>query len=287
MTSITSKQFFDGLPHEIALHIFSYLELKDLGKLPQICKSWKYLVDNKNFWVLLYKYLYREEITAENVKNAFLFKHAEVINGTDGELGRSVTSFVCKLNWNKKNRFECQFPNSSISPLIIEQSFGPFRGTSEGFEEPSNKTKHLKFIGNLPKQASTDKMRLTTTMPWPNGIPITISMTAPFQVNIHSGVAFFEACIQGVDVGYGNTLGFYSDINDWKEPFNLFCFTNMYESLKWCGRIPYSQFKFVKIDSKGKVTWEISDNRTWTPRSSGRPYSWDEYLQVFNIQFPN
>lgn len=287
MTSIASKQFFDVLPNEISIHIFSYLELNDLGKLPQVCKSWKELVNTKNLWVNLFKYIYKEDITTENVKNAFLFKHAEVINGTNGELGRAVTSFVCKLFWNKKCRFECHFSNTSISPLIIEQSFGPHRGSSEGFKGHPDKTKHLKFVGDLPKQTSNNKMKLTTKTPWPNEIPITISMEAPFHVNIHIGVAFFEACIQGVDVGYGNTLGFYSDINNWKEPFNLFCITNMYEPLTWFGRIPYSQFKFVKIDPKGNVTWETSNNRTWSPSSLGGPYSWDLYLQIFKIQFPN
>ncbi len=281
------KQFLEVLPSDNSLHILSYLKLNDLGKLPQVCKSWKELVSTKNLWVNLYKYIYKEDINAENVKNAFLFKHAEVINGTESELIRAVTSFVCKLIWNKKCRLECQFPNTSYPPLIIEQSFGPLIGSSEGFKGPPDKTKRFNFVGDLPKQTSKEAIKLTSKMPWPNGIPITIAMEAPFHVNIHSGVAFFEACIQGVDVGYGNTLGFYSDINDWKEPFSLFCITSMYESLKWCGRIPYSQFKFVKIDPKGNVTWEISNNRTWSPSSLGGPYPWDLYLQIFKIQFPN
>jgi hypothetical protein len=64
-------------------------------------------------------------------------------------------------------------------------------------------------------------------------------------------------------VGFGNTLGYYSEINDWKTPFKLHCIRGKSGAPMWIGSFPESQaFKFVLINAKGDIKWEkIQGNR--------------------------
>jgi hypothetical protein len=65
---------------------------------------------------------------------------------------------------------------------------------------------------------------------------------------------FYSSCFSTnveIDVGY------CSSINNWEKPFKLTCVqANNKNSHRWVGFIPNSEFKFIKIDHKGKITRE-------------------------------
>jgi hypothetical protein len=73
----------------------------------------------------------------------------------------------------------------------------------------------------------------------------------------------FNGCVKGVDVGYGNTLGYCSEINGWKSPFKLHCIRGKSGAPMWIGSFPrHALFKFVLINAKGDMQWEkINGNR--------------------------
>jgi hypothetical protein len=88
------------------------------------------------------------------------------------------------------------------------------------------------------------------------------SFISPLEDRINS-------CVKGVDVGYGNTLGYCSEINGWKTPFKLHCIRGKSGAPMWVGSfLQCTAFKFVLITAKGDVQWEkLKGNRHLTPAS--------------------
>ncbi|MGC1878445.1 MAG: F-box-like domain-containing protein [Rhabdochlamydiaceae bacterium] len=293
MAIVSASMFHGAISRDADFHILSFLEEKDLGQAEQVCKGWKVLAGNDRLWRNLFIRLYNEEVPEEKSgKEACLLKRAITID--EGKLPRVVTSFLCRLKWDTKRRFECTFPNEPTYSLVIEQSFGPVRGTSEGFRGPADETEYYKYVGKLSLGQPADQTFTTSRENRLNHLPIhsTISGTTAVingrQVLSENvpGWSYFTAEIKGVDVGYGSTLAYFSDSNGWKKPYPLFCIGQH----TWVGWIPFSEFKFVKIDQKGKVTWEEDvdgGNRYWGPRCYGRPYGLEEYLRVFPVKFQN
>ncbi len=276
-------------PDDITRQIFAYLEIKDLGRTQLVCKNWNGLAADDDFWKALFQRAYKEEVP-DGKLGRDLLRSINIING-ENELQKVVSTFLCQFKWDKKRRFECVFRDKPIPPLVIEQGFGPYRGTKEGLKGATDEKKYYEFIGDFASQeplALVDHTLFMGNLPWPAGVPILELVTSAVHVCVSSGSCFFEVNIEGVDVQSGDTLGFFSDINEWKEPFIFICVPGNEGAPMWTGRIPYSNFKFVKIGADGHVTWEnIRANRSWDPRFSGRPYSWELYLQVFPIEFSN
>ncbi|MGC1878791.1 MAG: F-box protein [Rhabdochlamydiaceae bacterium] len=274
-------------PDDITRQIFAYLETKDLGIAQSVCKNWNGLAADDGFWKALFQRAYKEEVP-EGKLGKDLLRSIKIIKG-EKELQKVVSSFMCQFKWDKKRRFECVFRDEHIPPLVIEQGFGPFRGTEEGLKGAVDEKKCYEFIGDIASLgpvALVDHIRHMGNLPWPQGPPILEWVTSAVKVCVSSDSCFFEVTIEGVDIQSGDTLGFFSDINEWKEPFTFICVPGNEGDPMWAGRIPYSNFKFVKIGADGHVTWEnIRANRSWDPRFSGLPYSWELYLQVFPIEF--
>ena len=97
------------------------------------------------------------------------------------------------------------------------------------------------------------------------GIPYSVSVDWAWPDNLIEGPLFLKLFyasnttekITGVDVGYGNTLGFFSEINDWKSPYKLFCTRGQNGEPVWGGIIPtYKPFKFVLITPQNNIIWE-------------------------------
>jgi len=294
-------------PTEIKRHIFSFLEDKDLARVQCVCKEWKKLAGDDRLWEALFIRMYKEPVPqGKLVIEAFRLKRAKIIGGEDA-LQNVVTTFLCTLKWNTKRRLECTFPNHPTYSMVIEQSFGPDRGTKMGIrsDRPEDETEYYKYIGNHSPGTDANLTFKASDQMIPHSLPICRSIVIitaeKKQLPYHawnivdvarmSDSCYFSADIRGIDVGYGNTLGYFSDINNWKRPFTLTCVQGNEGKPVWTGLIPYSQFKFVKIDSAGKIKWEKdiieTRNRSWGPRSWGRPYSFEEYLKAFPIEFKN
>jgi hypothetical protein len=272
-----------NIPPEMMSNVFYFLDTQSLGTFEQVSHYCKELAGDDVHWKKLFERIFKAEVPDGKLGKECL-KNVKVLH-SDQLISKEVRIFLCYLKWEKKTRLECIFPGTTIPPLVIEQSFGPNRGTMTGFLEPADETKNCIFLGNV----GSLKLREIPLSIWTNSD--LIHRCTSFQSDVllpeEEGFANLGVVIKEVDVGYGNTLGYFSDINDWKEPFELFCVSRPDGHHIWTGMIPYSKFKFVKIDPKGNITWEnISGNRNWQEGSFWPLFlSLEEYLRRFPIRF--
>jgi hypothetical protein len=274
-----------SLPQELYPQIFFNLEFKDLCKLPFVSKGLKELFNQEEFWRNSFFTNFPNDrlLPNETAKKQFLARVSHILTD-DQQLRKVVTSFFCDPKWNKKRELICTFPNEPTYFLKISQSFGPVRGTKEGSNGDADETKYYKCLMpayNKNKETEnyiteeftqcpgTSYNAILGHRPAPldnNAIPLSITIKFACKPHTYGRLGpeiyiphnYVKGKITDVDVGFGNTLGYFSEINDWKRPFNLFCITDS-DSNKpaWVGLIPlYVEFKFVSIDSKGVVAWE-------------------------------
>jgi len=299
------------IPSEVMHRIFLLLnDFTSLGRAQQVSKDWLNLTENNALWQNLFKkYIPSADevhrITGkEALRNSIIRNEKDFIN--------TVTIFLCRWQWGKKTRLECLFPSSSIPPnlrnkivpkeepfsnasdltIVIEQILGCHPRRTQGFDEVhADKTQYYCFTGDMQPLFAHQNQGFSQL--WlMNDAPYHPHYTAfSSQIPLPNGIGcgFFEANIQDVDVGYGNTLGYFAAINQWKEPFELFCVSapRGRSKWKWIGRIPYnSEFKFVKIDPNRNITWEnICKNRYWA--STNSPLCiWEDYLEHVPLLFP-
>jgi hypothetical protein len=279
-------------PQELGVSVMSHLDAKqDLKCVRYVNKEWNRLEGQEVLWKALYVKAFQEQPPEGKHAKVSFFKRCGHPIADINELYSVFTTFWCTLEWEKKKRVECSFPLNPPYSMVSEHSFGPNRGTEEGFEGIVNKAKYYKYVGELPD--GFRRVEETKEEAYNMGGDSVV----PLHVSIKGGSASypfttcFPASIKGVDVGFGNTLGYFSSINDWKKPFKLTCIQLNQDSSKWDGFIPFSTFKFVKIGSDGSIAWEcdsslVGKDRSWHPRSSGRPHTWAEHLQAVPITFP-
>lgn len=288
------------VPKDAIDNVISRLNITQLGTVQRVSKQFYEIAGNDVFWENIFKRMFAKDVP-QGMTGKKTLENCIIRNKK--EFSDTLVTFLCRRKWEKKTRLECIFPNippycsnlktafpqwfsqNSTTSAIIQLGFGPDRGTSLGFtESPVDETKYACFIGDeetLSKQGVIFHDHNDT-----HDIPCLISFRSEVPIPDSIFSSCFIADIEGIDVGYGNTLGYFASINQWKEPFELFCVDGNNGRPKWTGRIPYSEFKFVKIDPSGKITWEkIDHNRHWGTRSSGRPDSWEEYLKHFPISF--
>lgn len=294
------------IPDDVINRILPLLNTKGLGRIQQVNKHFNLLAGNDVLWQALFLRVWNLEVPKGMLGKEALQK--SIIKNGD-ELRNKLVTFFCRQKWEKKTRLECTFPNDSISAdkrewsnqiinsmcpsatvptAVFEIGFGPRRGTHRGFNSaPADETKYLHFIGNINELLNAGGVLSLCGSKNIGNSPLFTSFQSPIPLS--DAMVFdhhFVANIEKLDVGYGNSLGYFSSINHWAEPFELFCVQGSNGIPKWTGRIPYSEFKFVKIDPNRNITWEnIGQNRQWSPRRSGRPHSWNEYLQKFPIRF--
>jgi len=293
----------DYIPVDAMNRILSNLDVKSLGRIQRVSKNLYKLAGNDEFWKNLFKRTFGVDLPSGAVGKGML-KNGIIIKNEKALIDMIVT-FLCHVKWDKKTRLECVFPTapsnahslleksfekeimtrSETPTMIIEQSFGHQRGKRTSMNSLADETKYACFVGDVKWPYAHSKIDHEA-----NGIiPYFTQICSPISLcSWHGAVlsSYFEANVEGVDVGYGNTLGYFSSINQWKEPFELFYIQENNGSHKWAGLIPNSEFKFVKIDPSGKITWENTPhNRYWGPRSSGRPHSWEGYLKHIPVSF--
>jgi len=199
------------------------------------------------------------------------------------QLESRVIGFLCTLKWEKKCQFICSFPKNNLYFLNIQQNYGPKRGTADKAKSPFDEVSYFEFLGDLPPgnpipsimttcyngncPRDNEESRDTDEIPQRRGIPFKTSFTGglpqhssilPYYMKWMMSITNEE--IAKVDVGYGNTLGYFSEINGWKSPFRLFCTQKSNHEHVWGGFIPLNkQFKFVIISPQNDTLWENND----------------------------
>ncbi len=295
MSTIAS---INPLPNDVLLTIFSYQEPEDLGRDERVCKKWQKVSNDDVLWKALYQRVFKQTPPQDiSAKKSFIKKFGLPVKDLN-ELQNIVTSFFCTLKWDKKRCLECNFLNEPTWSLAVEQSFGPNRGTSDGFKGPADEMEYYRFTGEPYPGDDFPWMRSNyrTTFTWNSsdtigGIPIESVIVAKNNFNKATDRLYFKAEINGTRVDEGNTLAVYSAINHWKQPFTLTRIEDKDSTIKWVGWIPFSEFKFVKIDKQGKISYETyldkDQNRYITLGEVSEPqWSLQNHLEKYPIIFP-
>jgi hypothetical protein len=257
-----------------------------------------------------------------------VYKRGSLLIEKDGELASKYISFLCAAKLGKKREFVCCSQDITLPPLfVIEQSCGTEKGLGEHVYEKevcrlSSGVKKFDYMAKLDIEASGESFPMNKIIRLNiNEIDICIKIktSQTFFTQMKNPTSCFRAnlfdpiVIRGIDIGRGNTLGYCANINGWEKPFEFSCAHG-----NWIGLIPsYSSltaiykifcFRFVKIDSQGKVHWEnyFSGGR-YAPRMSEFPFAqelfelrnplchpcyvaivtrvWTQYLKKYPIEF--
>jgi hypothetical protein len=296
-------------------HFPSFCGHEELCALQGVSKQWYVLAGNDQAWRNAFERFFQEELhLKKGCKEAFKKRLNPVCLDDIVDLANVTKTFLCSLKWDRKRAFICSFPGSPYS-ITIEQGFGPARGTKEGFEVAPDEIECFQLEGKCQAAKSTAATYFDESFTQCPDIKSIRSLSfnakgIPFSVrwnNVGPGSSGFLAthlpskgyiyysfsgllagyvndCVKGVDVGYGNTLGYCSEINGWRSPFKLHCITGTSGNSIWVGLFPKDEvFKFVKIDSKGKLKWEqIEGNR----RIFDSPFSGHCSLQESYTKLP-
>lgn len=279
------------VPMELQFRVLSFCDDKTLRTAQSLSKEWEVLACDNLLWKNLFTRCFQEEVpTPNNCKEAFRKRACPIlINESPFELRRAIKSFFCGLKWNTKREFICLLSNQNYCLLKIQQGFGPNRGTAEGFKDPADEVDYYEYMSiiDFPILAGEEtfrKFEKPTQCPGyrkkvdtGNHLPVEGQPIPLFESVVHAplrilrsesfGVEnllceeddepFVNGKIDNIDIGDGNTLGYFSEVNDWKSPFTLFCTQGNAGQPIWAGRIPfYSDFLFVSINSKGEVKYE-------------------------------
>lgn len=311
---------------ELQLRILSFCDAAALRGIESSSNKWHQIVDSKELWRSLFMRHFPEELPLkESYKEAFRKRASPIPLDSPTQLKNAITSFFCMLKWNTKREFHCLFFNASPCFIKIQQGFGPERGTPKGFEGPADEIDYFEYtgpLGNSLSEEESDASVLTfekaTQCPgdkfhWgtkevspPEGesIPVFISSIRASSADRFgfiqdwtdlNGLPFVDGEITEKNVGCGNTLGYFSELNDWKFSFSFFSIQGNTGSPVWIGRIPFnSRFKFIFKDLQDNITWEKraltgdNENRKITVSSaydiSGH-HALEDNLRCHPIQF--
>jgi F-box-like len=339
---ISTTNHITSLPYDPTCKFLSCLDVKDLGRAAQVCAKWAICATNDSVWEELFLRAFSAELPKNmSAKTAVFICGLPLIENMH-DLFRKYVSFRCNLEEDKKRELVCFSDNKQKGlPVLftITQGVGSYHGTNQWSGAPADE----KEMYRIP-DSTTNFLPITyfynpqfQNKPYENnaniesnlnGINIctNISTThnlfslqfsylgsdiAYSHIKLRNNV-FDDIVIKNLNVGWGNTLGYCSNINNWKKPFKFSCIDG-----KWSGRVPsymgfteaYKNFtppnallqlKFVKIGPEGKITWETCENRNCDisnyimERGFLRNYfdhpfivneCWNDYLQDFPINF--
>jgi hypothetical protein len=275
------------VPKEVFYNVLSFVGVQGLGRCACVSKGWKDLSCDDHFFRELFRRTFREEPSREITgKVAFCKRLTQVSVQSTDELIRFVTYFICNVKWETKRRLECEFPNDPNYALVIEQGFGPNRGTLQGFESsPAEQTEYVIYTGEslaekywvggdlgyvvgycveqgknkVFEQRSYNSLTRTASLNMLGTPCYQSSFICQEQNALSHSICPISyprttpICVKGLDVGYGNTLGVCSSVGNWEKSVKFLCMNKS----TWFGIVPsYSSFKFVKINKKGEITWE-------------------------------
>lgn len=286
------------VPNDVTKYTFSFLNHEELGCAECVCKSWQQISvsDGYSLWKELFSRTFRtKRFEDESVKKSFKIELKRQPVETFLQLAEVINCFYCGVEWETKQKLSCTFSRQPSWSIVVEQGFGPTRGTKEGFEkDPPREARYYKYLGDVSadireiREFFSSKMFLNETSN--NAVEHYNSSEENFFKNkvfnfccapsyyrtfsadctpiVHETVMTLldrreniplEICL---DMGRGNALGYYSSANNWAEPFKLTCIQDYsgVRLIKWIGLLPHGQFKFVKISGEGKtIIWEARE----------------------------
>jgi hypothetical protein len=283
---------------DLMRYISSFCKYKELGALQCVSKEWCKIAGEDQFWQKLFtchfahRFFPGEELPTNQYREAFKNKLMPICPETFPEVKKVIITFMCQLKWDTKRQLVCEFPckrsfNNSYY-FIIQQGFGPKRGTEEGFKGAPEEVKYLQYNGNIiqTKQGESFSGYRFPVSHQPLYGKATLSTKScgfvPVEYDIFGDKFFairdegvsqigylntpFDNCVKEeleIDVGWGNTLGYFSAVNDWKSPFELYYGMGEAPQPVWSGLFPKQYyFKFVLIAENGGITWErLQGNR--------------------------
>jgi F-box domain len=281
---------------DLMLDISSFCDYKELGVLQCVSTKWYIIAGDDRLWQDLFACYFPRTLSPKNrCKEAFKSRLTPICSKSHVGVNKVIMTFVCQLKLDTKRQLVCEFPSSKLFHysyfFTIQQGFGPKRGTEEGFEGAAEEIEYLEYIGgnNLQHKKGEEffsQQFIQCPTSQNEGIPLCISSygVSPRQ-QWEGGNSFISGyddeklidnkgplgslddllyccaneCVK-MDVGWGNTLGYFSEINDWKSPFKLHCIMREAGQPVWTGLFPKNyRFKFVLIDAKGGITWERAE----------------------------
>jgi F-box domain len=310
---------------DITREILAYLDVKSLGRAEQVCTQWKIYSDD-NLWQGVFSRIFSFAVPKNMSGKEAMFKYGASPVKDRIELFKRYVSFRCNLTLGKTKEFKCCTTNNETLFSVKESFSSECKEVADETEICKLEESGLNFFlmgtlfaisGSPLNQLVSLKLNDADTF-----VQVTIldSMLALFDKNNFTSIrlnndAFQSIVVKGVDVGKGNVLGYYSDVNNRKTPFKFSCVNGA-----WLGRMPpagevFTRSRFAKIGPKGEVTWEKADNRFcdsngwmvrnqcwdsdlfspdayWSESNSWDSWSfdasdsyWDRYFKAYPIEF--
>lgn len=253
----------------ITKYIFSFLDDKDLRSMAQTCKQGKVIADDPVLWKNLFERTFHMKLLKKMIpKEAFRIEKIAVPCKIE-EIRKIYNTFICNLKWEQKRRLEIHCP--SYVKLVVELGFGFNHGREESFDkcEP-NEIKYYKLLRDEEIFNTTLELEPNKGVDPDPKMPIYSKIILKDNLRNVKERGYFYSLITSEqselpfewlytgqtivkDVGEGNTLGYISELNGWKEPFKLY---HLGEN-RWWGRFPeLDKFKFIKIDNEGNIFLE-------------------------------
>ncbi len=260
------------VPRPVCLYIFSFLNAQELGRMAQCCKKGQTLTNDDSLWKQLFKRIYHRELPEQMSGKEATERRMTVKDCSSNEIKKIYTLFLCNQGWDQTRQLEIDLSPGSI---VVKEVFGPGKANGTALAKEPDQLQLYKCIDKDQRERELRKSHYKKDEIVP---PISLEVTShatnerfpdssvrlPFGHPYTGGVCReVKIPLSVVDVGLGNRLAYYSGINDWEKPFYLFCIEKE-DQKNWEGRIPIDyDFKFVKIDSEGKVTWENRNLNRW------------------------
>lgn len=294
MSLVTRSSFH--VPDDLALNIFSFCNDEDLMvRIPFVCKEWRNLSSDNSLWHDVYSNFFKMKPADDKAsKESYLLKKFAPID-SESKLLKIVINFMCNLKWDTKRKLKVIFPNEPTYSLDIERFCSPHRRneagilvqvTNNGAFPTGTEAKFGVDVAEVecyrythPIAIKYDSVRIMRFFESYGGGSNQLATYTKSKSSYKSDdfnpifniipkvplMGFFRGQIE-IDVGFGNRLAYFSDINDWRAPFNLFCVPADNGASLWIGCMPFSEIKFVKIDAEGQITWEEREgNRSFDP----------------------
>lgn len=184
--------YFEMLPDEIQLHIFSLLDEKSNCRSSRVCKAWEKKSQMDDVWKCIFPGI--EKLASKGCKMFIKDKNLKKIDSIL-ELMPLFESFCIRLESIQRGVFNCLFPHNPGSLATITLHSESTDGTSSCIEET--------YLLTTPLDADADRSGLMTTIK-DSGYNIETNFTYPCSE--HSFDVFNDLSTMGLKLRCMHTL---------------------------------------------------------------------------------
>lgn len=131
---------------EVALHIFSYLGFKELGRCCQVSSAWSKLANDESLWGNYTRNYHCERLNKDSLKIVRQeFKPYNLIS--NDEIVKRIEDFLGKLSLGENGRFRCATAGGGSQTISLEFKGrkGPIPNTFADFQIVENFTSEEGF----------------------------------------------------------------------------------------------------------------------------------------------